>query len=62
MKKPPAVNEATLVAQVAEGLKDVEHGRVVSNAAIISWFATWGDDDEQHAPPCRDFACEGDDR
>ncbi len=37
---------------VAEGLSDVEHGRVVSNAAMISWLSSWGDDDEQDAPPC----------
>ncbi len=68
MKKTPVVNE---------GLKDVENGRVVSNAAMISWLSSWGDDDEQHAPPCPesgrgevndtpgrvgDFGCEGDDR
>jgi len=38
--------------KVAEGMSDVEAGRVVSNLVMAAWLSSWGDDDEQDAPSC----------
>ena len=37
---------------VDEGRADVAAGRVVDNAAMKTWFESWGDDDEKDPPAC----------
>ncbi|MCI5142354.1 MAG: CopG family transcriptional regulator [Candidatus Electrothrix sp. ATG1] len=33
-----------------EALEDIESGRVVAGEEVISWLASWGDEDELEPP------------
>lgn len=36
--------------ETLEALEDIESGRVVNGAEVMSWLATWGADDEVEPP------------
>lgn len=58
MKLEPAifddVNEASDAAAIAEGLADIEAGRVISHEAMKRWLLSWGTPGELPPPKVGD--------
>lgn len=58
MKLEPAifddVNEASDAVAVAEGLADIEAGRVISHEAMKRWLLSWGTPGELPPPKVGD--------
>jgi len=48
------VDEADDAAAIAEGLTDVEAGRVISHKAMKTWLLSWGTPDELPPPKVGD--------
>ncbi len=44
------VDDEAEAAADAEGLADLEAGRVVPHAEVVAWLETWGTPDEKPAP------------
>jgi RHH-type transcriptional regulator, rel operon repressor / antitoxin RelB len=38
------------IAEIQQGLKDLDHGRVVAHDRVSAWMRSWGKKDEQSAP------------
>lgn len=41
------------LAEIEEGLKDADAGRVVAHEEVRRWLNSWGTDNEQAPPPCK---------
>lgn len=58
MKPEPAIfddiDEARDAAAIAEGLADIEAGRVISHDAMKRWLLSWGTPDELPSPKIGD--------
>jgi predicted transcriptional regulator len=44
------IDEAAEAAADAEGLADIEAGRVIPHEEVAAWLDTWGTPDEKPAP------------
>jgi len=58
MKPEPAIfediDEASDTAAIAEGLADIEAGRVISDEAMKRWLLSWGTPNELPSPKIGD--------
>lgn len=60
MKPEPSIfddeseSAAAAEAAIAEGLGDIEAGRVVSHQAVKTWLLSWGTPDELQPPTVGD--------
>ena len=54
MKREPSifdvVDDHAEARREAEGLADIEAGRVIPNDEVCAWLETWGTPDEKPAP------------